>query len=408
MREVTHETKKSVVKMYGKTVSYKLICVMIGFINSILINRCLGVSLRGDYTTITNWASLLQLILNLGIGTAYPAFKRRYKETSKTIFTTLVIIISSIYFIILVCTFPLMSHEIRYICMIAYLTTIENFLIFIAIVEDVSKRNLINIITSLIHTGILGIIFITFRYNLEAILGAVMLDHITLCIAFVKVYKIGKFDFKSINVCLLKELFVIAIPAMLMNMLMYLNYHADVLFLSGMTHDSVEVGLYGTAVTLGNMLWIVPDAFKDIMYNRAAKKDNPREVIIAILCNFLICIVVLIGFIFLGKWFLKTMYGADFEDAYSLVLILFAGTLPMVLYKLIHPIYIANGKTKTVVVLLGLAVIINIIGDIILIPTFKGLGAAIASVISYMICGVIFFFKFKLDYNISIYKIIKK
>lgn len=408
MKEETHETKKSVVKMYGKTVSYKLICVVIGFINSILINRCLGVALRGDYTTIINWASLLQLVLNLGIGTAYPAFKRRYKETSKTIFTTLVIIISSIYFIILVCTFPLMSHEIRYICMIAYLTTIENLLIFIAIVEDVSKRNLISIITSLIHTGILGIIFITLRYNLEAILGAVMLDHLTLCIAFVKVYKIGKIDFKSINVSLLKELFIIAIPAMLMNMLMYLNYHADVLFLSGMTHDSVEVGLYGTAVTLGNMLWIVPDAFKDIMYNRAAKKDNPKEVIIAILCNLLICIVVLIGFIFLGKWFLKTMYGVDFGDAYPLVLILFAGTLPMVLYKLIHPIYIANGKTKTVVVLLGLAVMINIIGDIVLIPIYKGIGAAIASVISYMICGVIFFFKFKLDYNVSIHKILKK
>ena len=74
---VNNRKEKSVVALYGKTVSYKLICVIIGFLNSILINRCLGVALRGEYTTITNWASLLQLVLNLGIGTAYPAFKRR-------------------------------------------------------------------------------------------------------------------------------------------------------------------------------------------------------------------------------------------------------------------------------------------------------------------------------------------
>ena len=400
------ETKSSIVKMYGITVFYKMICIVIGFVNSILINRCLGVALRGDYTTITNWASLLQLFLNLGIGTAYPAFKRKYPEYSKDMFTTIGILISTLYLIGIIILEPFLNHEAKYICLIAYLTTIENFLIFIAIVEDVSKRNLINIVTSCLHTVVLGTIFMFFRFNLEAILGAVMLDHVVLCIAFVYFYKIGSFRLNLINKALIQELFIIAIPAMLMNMLMYLNYHADVLFLSGMTHDSVEVGLYGTAVTLANMLWIVPDAFKDIMYNRAAKKDNPKEVILAIMCNMFICIVVLVGFVFLGKWFLKTMYGNDFIASYPLVLTLFVGTLPMVLYKLIHPIYIANGKTKTVVILLGLAVLINVIGNITLIPKFKGMGAAISSVISYTICGIIFFVKFKIDYNVSLRKII--
>ena len=146
----------------------------------------------------------------------------------------------------------------------------------------------------------------------------------------------------------------------------------------------------------------------EIMYNRAAKKDNPKEVILAILCNMTICIIVLIGFIFLGKWFLNTMYGSDFIASYPLVLTLFIGTLPMVLYKLIHPIYIANGRTKTVVTLLAIAVLINIIGDVVLIPEFKGMGAAVSSVISYMICGVIFFVKFKVDYHVSLHEMLRR
>lgn len=407
-KKVIVNSKKSVIKMYGKTVSYKLICVAIGFINSILINRCLGVALRGEYTTITNWASLLQLFLNLGIGTTYPAFKRKYPKDSKIIFTTLGFLMSGIYLIILIIAFFFIDIQYKYIGLIAYLTTMENFLIFIAIVEDVSKRNIINIVTSFCHTCVLGVIFIFARHNLDAVLISIILNHVILCIAFLLFYKVKKVNFKIINITLIKEVFIIAIPAMFMNMLMYLNYHADVLFLSQMTKDSVQVGLYGTAVTLGNMLWIIPDAFKDIIYNRVAKKDNPGEVVVAILCNIVICSIFLIGFVICGKWFLKTMYGIEYISAYPLVLMLFFGTFPMVLYKLIHPIYIANGKTKIVVGLLTIAVITNIVGNIIFIPRYKGMGAAIASVISYMICGIAFLLKFIKDYNISLFLIIRK
>ena len=181
----------------------------------------------------------------------------------------------------------------------------------------------------------------------------------------------------------------------------------NILFLSEITKNNVEVGLYGTAVTLGNMLWIVPDAFKDILYNRATKKDNPDEVVVAIICNFIICIVILIGFVILGKWFLNLMYGQEYVAAYPLVLMLFTGTLPMVLYKLIHPIYIANGKTKIVVILLSIAVVSNFVGNILLIPRLEGMGAAIASVISYSICGVAFYFKFTKDFSVNILSSVK-
>ena len=404
---VNNRKEKSVVAIYGKIVSYKLICVVIGFLNSILINRCLGVALRGEYTTITNWASLLQLFLNLGIGTAYPAFKRRYPEQGKIIFSTLTLVVAIFYLVVAVVLFPFVSTSTRFIIAIALLTTVENLLIFIAIVEDVSKRNAINIVTSCIHTGVLCLVFFFFRKNLFLVLAAIIFDHLVLCCSFVYLYRLKEINFNLITKKLLKEILIIAIPAMLMNMLMYLNYHADVLFLSEITKNNVEVGLYGTAVTLGNMLWIVPDAFKDILYNRATKKDNPDEVIIAIICNFLLCIVILIGFVILGKWFLNFMYGQEFVAAYPLVLMLFVGTLPMVLYKLIHPIYIANGKTKVVVILLAIAVASNFVGNLILIPKFEGMGAATASVISYSICGVAFYLKFTKDYSVKVLLSIK-
>ena len=393
--------QNKLVNLYGTSIAYKLLCVVISFLNSILINRCLGVALRGEYTTITTLASLFQLFLNLGIGSAYPAFKRRYPDESKTIFTTLVFFLSAFYLIALVLTFPVLDNTYRYATVIAFLMTVENLLVFVAIVEDVSKRNKINCITLFVYSAILAAILIFSKHNLHAVLCAVAFNHVLLCCCFISSFKVSKIRIKSLNKKIIFELFSIALPAMFMNLLMYLNYHADVLFLRYLTDDNVSVGLYGTAVTLGNMLWIVPDAFKEILYNRAARKDNPSEVIIAIICNIILCIAVIIGFVFLGKWFLNTMYGQDFIDAYPLVLMLFVGTIPMIFYKLVHPIYIANGKTKTVVLLLLIAVISNCIGNIILIPDYKATGAAISSVISYAVCGIAFLIKFTKDYKVS-------
>lgn len=105
-------------------------------------------------------------------------------------------------------------------------------------------------------------------------------------VTFIISYRIKEINFKLLNKSIQKETFSIAIPAMLINTLMYLNYHADVLFRNQMTRKSVLIRFYGTAITVGNMLWVIPDAFKDVLYNRAAKKENPKEVSIAIFCNF--------------------------------------------------------------------------------------------------------------------------
>lgn len=401
MSKISAFARNGAIKYYGKTFVFKMLCVVIGFINSILINRCLGVALRGDYTTITNLASLLQLFLNLGIGSAYPALKRREGEKSKDIFTTLVLIVSFIYVVIVAVLFAFLNTEYRYVAVITFFMTLENLLSFVGIVEDVSKRNKINFFTLIVHAFTLAIVLFCFKNSLNAVLLAVIFDHFLLCACLFFNFKIKKIDFKLLNKKALRTIFAIATPSMLMNLLMYLNYHADVLFLSYMIDDSVQVGLYGTAVTLGNILWKVPDAFKEILYNRAAKKDNPEEVVGAIVFNMFVSIAVLIGFAVLGKWFLRTMYGEDFVDAYSLVLMMFIGTMPMTLYKLIHPIYIANGKTKIVVVLLLIAVLSNFTGNILLIPAYKAVGAAISTIISYAICGVAFLIRFNKDYKIS-------
>lgn len=395
------------VHTYVKSITLKILTVLIGFLNTILINRSLGVALRGEYTTILTWASLFQLLLNLGIGTTYPAFKRKYKYSSKKVFFSVICFISSIYLLLLVLCSPWLSIRTLSIFLIAIVLSVENMMIFIAIVEDVSKRNLINVFTSIANTVLLMIIFIFKPFNLTFVLCSILSNSISLIVLLKKQFNLC-FARLCVSLGILKTILKSSVSAMFMNLLMYLNYHTNVLALSYMSVDNIQIGLYGTAVTLGNMLWILPDAFKDVLYNRVTKKDSPIEVLYAITINVVICIFILITFFFIGKQFLYYMYGSGFVDAYPLVLLLFIGTMPMVLYKLIHPSYIANGKTIVVIIFLMVSVILNLVFNIALIPKYKAFGAAISTVIAYTVCGIAFFVKFIYDYKIDFKKLKNK
>lgn len=397
----------SIVKQYGLSVGYKLLCVALSFGNSVLINRCLGVELRGEYTAITNLASLLQLFLNLGIGNAYPVFKRKNPDKAKTIFSTVLYCQFLLYLCILAPVIIAAPLFYKYVVIIAVLCVIENQVIFISVVESVVEKNRLNLGTTLIYMINLFITYYLFRYNVDAVMIVVIIDHCLLTLSLIIKFKIFQFKPALLNTDLLGKLFRVSIPVMLMNILMYINYHADIIFLQYMIEDYYMIGLYGTAVTLGNMLWILPDAFKDVIYNRSAQKDNPEEIAISIIINICICMFVLIGFILLGRWFLNLAYGAEFIEAYPLTLMLFVGIFPMILYKLIHPLYISKGNTRIVVFLLSLAAIINVFGNILLIPIYSAYGAAMASIFSYSVCGVVFLIKFNKDFSISVKRIIE-
>lgn len=101
----------------------------------------------------------------------------------------------------------------------------------------------------------------------------------------------------------------------------------------------------------------------------------------------------------MGRLFIKTLYGIEFIESYNVSIMLFIGTIPMIFYKLIHPIYISIGKQKVVTKILFVAVSLNVILNLKFIPLYGIMGAATASVASYGICGMIFALKFKNDYN---------
>lgn len=385
------DKKKNNTKVYIWAAVSKILIIVISIISSALINRSLGVKLKGEYAYIINIVNILVPIFSFGIGQTYSTYRRKYGEEALGTFVILTLIQAGIALLFFLVTFILKSNY--YIWMSLLLSSgqiLRTNLLYIAAVEDIKKRDINNIIYKTIYMLFAIALFYLKRGSLNAMLSLSIIDEIIIIFGTFYNYKFKpsiKF-MKEYNESPLK-IYRLGFISMLMYLMMTLNYNIDIIFLKKMC-DSVTVGLYSVGVQLANILWIIPDAFKDVIVNKTSKKDSIEEIInVTKFCLYL-AIIIIIGFTIFGKVFIRIVYGKEFINAYLVTLLLFIGTLSMIIYKITHPLYISKGKQGLVLNILTISVFINVVLNFISIPCFGMNGATLASIMSYSICSIIF------------------
>lgn len=402
----SYQSNKSIYRMAAVS---KILVIAMTFISSALINRCLGTALKGEYAYINNWVSIIVPILSWGIGQTYSTYKRKCgtKEVLDT-FVTLTILQALCAFIIGLITYFIGFNKYVYISfLLSSGSILRTNLLYIAAIEDIKKRDFMNIIYKSIYLFIVTIVFLLNIKSLNLMLILLVVDEaITVIGTFIK-YKFKiKFTLSKNKEIRIVKIYKLGFISMLMYLMMTLNYNIDVIFLKNMTTSEI-VGIYSVAVQLSNMLWLLPDAFKDVMTFKTSKEDSIKEIVLVTKYCLYLAFIILILFIIGGKLFIYIAYGKEFIDSYGVTAILLFGSLSMVLYKIIHPLYIAKGKQWIILKILFASTIINVILNILLIPRIGMLGSALASVCSYTTCGYVFLRKFCEEYNINMKEFFK-
>ena len=80
------------------------------------------------------------------------------------------------------------------------------------------------------------------------------------------------------------------------------------------------------------------------------------------------------------------------------VVILFIGNIPMIFYKIIITLFLAQGKKVLVFIIMLFSILFGLFWFFFLIPLYGIIGSAIAATISHLICGLLFlrfFLKFE-------------
>lgn len=391
----------SVALKIGKSpIVLRLIAIVCSFITTILINRTLGIELKGEYTTIYSYANFIQLALNLGLCYAYVNIKNIFEENAKVILTTIIWGQALILLFIFIIVYTISNYNF-WIFIVSLLLICDNQITFLAVIDDIYKRNRIMMDISLIYIIFTIVSFLFYQENINIVLFFLAIKLVLEIIWISFKFNYFHFNIRCLKFSIMKKVFSIGIPTAVLAVLISCNYNIDIFIMNFLQCNNTEIGIFGVAYGLSNMLWVLPDAFKELVYNKTAKSTSSQSILILIFINVLICILICVAFIFLGKIFLDIFYGEDYVQAFSTTLILFIGVIPMVSFKLIHPVYVNEGKSMVVVKILMVSIVSNIIASFILIPKFQSLGAALSSVISYSLCSLLFIIKFFGDYNLS-------
>jgi O-antigen/teichoic acid export membrane protein len=121
-----------------------------------------------------------------------------------------------------------------------------------------------------------------------------------------------------------------AIIVYLCNTLQFLNYKMDIWFVNYF-HGEKDTGVYALALSLSQLIWILPNAISTVLLNYFQVKEKQRSMELAIhyaritvYASLLTSIVLSVAYYFALPYF----YGPPFHETFKVCLVLFAGTIP--------------------------------------------------------------------------------
>ena len=391
--------------------------ILCGLFVTVFVNRALGAELKGQYAYVHNLITVLAIVGGLGIYQVYPFRRRQEGEEAKRKFCGVTIALAIIYsvFVLAYVLGTLFTNGGGFdssliICLFAGINMVgkivETQFAMFASIDDFKRCKKFALVMEVSRLLIFLMVFLFFKKNVVAVLFGDCLYFFLGIIMNSTIMNLWKLKpvFKAENLLVILKLGFIP---MLFQLLLQLNYNIDVLYMKSFSSVSLaNIGLYSVGVQLAAYIWTIPDIFKEVLYSKTAKDDSINDIIWCLRISVIVELLFLLGVFLLGDKILLLLYGEEFVPAITVTKIIFAGVLAMTLFKVLTPLYNAKGRFIGNFIILFISVSMNVVLNIILIPKYDMIGAAIASVAGYGICGVVYLTRFCIDFKIPIWKII--
>ncbi len=396
-----------------------------GFILLPLYTSYFSISEYGVIGILEVTSQLIVAVFGLGLYTALNRWywEEAYRDKQKSIFTTALLFLGFIATLLVLLMFLFSqklaiilfetqeySYLLRLIALSAGLTVFGNIPLTLMRLQEkpilYSTSNLLRMTTSLLFT----IYFIVnLKHGIASIYEAQILGHLVYFIS-ISVYVIKNSTLK-LNSNILKDMLLFSIPmivASLSGILLTVADRYGLLYLASLS----DAGIYSLAIKMINTVKVfvgqsVILALTPVLY-KMMNLDNHKRFYSKTLTYFSFGILYFIlGLSFFGKEIIHLVArNADYWPAYQLIPILGFAVL-FDLMKNVASIGInITKKTKTTAVIIGVAALLNIGLNILLIPVFNTFGAALATVLSQFLVFV-FIYRYAQKYYPVPYEILK-
>ena len=166
----------------------------------------------------------------------------------------------------------------------------------------------------------------------------------------------------------------------------FMNYRLDQLFVSGYRGAS-GLGLYTVAVTVGEMLWLVPDAIATVVFPRASRErsgEGRHATVVAATTSLILAGIGAVGLFFVGRPLIVALFSEEFGRSYEALRWILPGAVVLGPAKILAADLAGRGYPIINSACASIGLVMTIGFDLVLIPAHGIVGAAIASSISYL------------------------
>lgn len=389
------------------TFGTNIINILVGVGTSILVARLLGPAGKGSFDLVQATAWLLFIVFNFSLtnGITYVVAKKPVAIGRLNFILAGIIFLQSLaasFVVIMVSKTPFYMAFIpekltlvllfSIISITAMLLTQNYGMAILVGKQQFVENNRLNLLYRVLFVIALGIWLILSALGVE-------INYLHACFSFAGALGIVSLLYLRNEYAFFREgtnsffsqIIAYSIPAHFSNVAQYLNYRLDTFFV-GFFQGTANVGLYMLAVSLSQLIWLLPRALAQNLIPRIAVQQDIEQSAwqISRLCrlNFMVAFCLACGLALAGYFLIPIVYGSDFKSSFVPLMLILPGAVFFIFVILISAFFsgIGNPKLNLFGTLSGL--LVTVILDIYLIPKYSIQGAAIASTASYMISGI--------------------
>lgn len=375
------------------------------FIYFTLIARWIGATDIGVYTFAVSLTTLMAIFIDFGLSNVLIREAAKYKDKANDYLNNIVsakLLFSAITYIGVIIIINLLnkgsvSLTMVYLAGIAMILdsfTLSFWSIFRAYQN--LKYEAISIVINQILITIIGIIGVLLKFPLYILIIALVSGSLfSFIYSFVLLKAKLKFKFKlDWNKQILKFLFYIALPFALAGIFARVYSYIDQILLSVLIGDKY-LGWYEIGYKITFALQFVPAAFAAAVYpamSHSFINNKERLKMIFEKSMFLLIIMSIptaVGIFLLADKIILLLYTSEFQPSILAMQIIIFSIIAMFLNYPIGSLLNACDKQMTNTINVGVTMVVNIILNIILIPLYQHVGAAIACLISQFLLFVL-------------------
>jgi O-antigen/teichoic acid export membrane protein len=187
------------------------------------------------------------------------------------------------------------------------------------------------------------------------------------------------------------------------NLVGHLTYRLDI-YLVALFLAPRDVAFYSIAVSIIELAWYVPNSIGIVLFPKLANEAEERiHALTAEVCRHTLVITLFatVGGIVAGIVGIPLLYGAEYRPAILPLLALGPGVVVMSLYKVLTRNFSSRNRQQVSVVVALLGLTLNVLLDVLLIPRWGTVGAAVASSCAYGVMGVALLIAFRRESQLT-------